>query len=717
MPDKLSYEQLEESVLKLENENCELNMLYKAATTISSNLSLKEVLKTVADQMSEALITTGCAISIFHEDRFEVETLIDLNRVHPDDVDKPGTLYDLNEYPATLRALETGKAVLVRVDDPAADQYEVALMKAQEVFTNLMLPLKTTKKIFGHIDVYDDLTSRNFTRREIQLAESLASQAAVALENAHLFESAQREIEKRKRTESALQESKELFDSFMKYLPALAFMKDKEGRYIYLNQAYETLYKVDPKDRIGKTDDDLFPADVANRIMENDKSVIKEGKVLHRIEKIKFNGNTYHQMTSTFPILKDGEAILLAGIALDITDQVNGEKDRARMEEKLRRSHRMEALGLLAGGVAHDLNNVLSGIVNYPELLLLDLPGNSPLRDPVLKIQKSGHRAAEIVQDFLTITRRGVVHTEVLNLNQVIAEYLQSPEHEKLLSYHPKIFIKSELGSGLLNIKGSSIHLKKSVMNLVSNAAEAQPDGGIITVSTHNRYLDDPMGGHGNFKEGDYVVFKIKDEGEGIASEDLEKIFEPFYTKKVMGRSGTGLGMSVVWGTVEDHNGYIHVESSEGDGTLFELFFPVIREEIVEEKQLIPMETYMGHRESILVVDDVQEQREIASRILHRLGYLVKTVSCGEEAVSYLKNDAVDLVILDMVMDPGIDGLETYQKIIEIHPGQKAIIASGFAETERVQKAQELGVGQCLTKPYTIENIGLAVNNELKAYD
>jgi len=180
-----------------------------------------------------------------------------------------------------------------------------------------------------------------------------------------------------------------------------------------------------------------------------------------------------------------------------------------------------------------------------------------------------------------------------------------------------------------------------------------------------------------------------------------------------MGRSGTGLGMAIVWGTVKDHRGYINVQSRVGKGTTFNLYFPVTMEDILSDKTHLPIEKYIGNGESILVVDDVEEQREIASLILKKLGYSVTSVPSGDKAVDYLKNNQADLIVLDMIMEPGMDGFDTYKKIIEFHPGQKAIIASGFSETGRVKETQKLGAGQYIKKPYSIEKIGIAVKDEL----
>lgn len=387
---------------------------------------------------------------------------------------------------------------------------------------------------------------------------------------------------------------------------------------------------------------------------------------------------------------------------------------RVKLEKKLQQAQKMKAIGTLAGGVAHDLNNILSGIVSYPDLILMDLPENSPLIEPILTIQESGKKAAAIVQDLLTLARRGVSVSEVVNLNDIIDEYLISPELEKLKSYHPEVEIKSNLDSALLNIMGSPVHLSKTVMNLVSNAAEAMPDGGKAEIIAENKYIDTPISGYEDVEEGDYAVLTVSDNGIGIAPDEINRIFEPFYTKKIMGRSGTGLGMAVVWGTVKDHNGYIHVKSDEGKGTTIKLFFPVTRKPFRSNEIANSFESYRGEGESILVVDDVKEQRDIASKLLACLGYSVQTVCSGKEAVEYIDDRPADLIVLDMLMPPGIDGLETYERIISKHPGQKAIIASGFSETNRVKKAQRLGAGRYVKKPYTLEKIGLAVKAELK---
>jgi two-component system cell cycle sensor histidine kinase/response regulator CckA len=387
--------------------------------------------------------------------------------------------------------------------------------------------------------------------------------------------------------------------------------------------------------------------------------------------------------------------------------------DRYELEKKLENAQKMEFMGTIAGGVAHDLNNILSGIVSYPELLLMQIEENSPLEKPIQTIKKSGEKAAVIVQDLLTLARRGVANKEPVNLNEIIHAFLNSPECNKIKSFHANVSISTNLTDQLKIISGSTVHLSKTIMNLVSNAAEAMPNGGTINILTKNTDLNDVTIRDAEVVSGEYILLEISDNGSGISEEDINRIFEPFYTKKIMGRSGTGLGLAVVWGTVMDHAGHIEVKSDGHYGSTFKLYFPVSLDDVQPQTQKPEAIKYLGNGEKVLIVDDVEDQREIASGILSVLGYTVTAVASGEEAIEFLKNKSVDLVILDMIMPPGIDGLATYEQILEIQPGQKAIIASGFAETERVKRALDLGVGQFIKKPYSIGDVGFAIKKEL----
>jgi PAS domain S-box-containing protein len=510
-----------------------------------------------------------------------------------------------------------------------------------------------------------------------------------------------------------LQQSEEKYRDIFENVSDYLYYHDLTGRIIETNRSFQKVS--------GYRSDELSHMHIKDLLTEPYrpdfdaylKKIMRDGQSEGTMRLVKKDGTEFIIEYKNSLVSQHGQATGIRGSARDITERWLSMREKKGLERKLEQAQKMEAIGTLAGGVAHDLNNILSGIVSYPDLLLMDLPENSHLRDPIRTIRDSGQKAAAIVQDLLTMARRGVTVTDVVDLNKIIADYLASPEHGKLKSFHPDVRIDCDLATTMLNIMGSPVHLAKSIMNLVSNAAEAMPEGGTITIRTSNAYIDTPLEGYDIVEEGDYVVFHISDTGIGIPEKDLKRIFEPFYTKKIMGRSGTGLGMSVVWATVKDHKGYIDVASTIGSGTTFTLYFPATREIDTQVADTWSIKDYMAKGERILVVDDVSEQRQIASVMLRRLGYEVASAASGEEAVAMVKQDTPDLVVLDMIMDPGIDGLETYRQLLDINAGQKAIIASGFSESEKVRTALRIGAGAYLKKPYLLDKIGMAVRAEL----
>ena len=503
-----------------------------------------------------------------------------------------------------------------------------------------------------------------------------------------------------KNVEQELRENEEKYRTlFEMESDAIGLIEIETGQMLEVNKAFLDLY--------GYTREEVLKMKNTDFSSEPDKTTqatrSHSNYVPVRYHKKK-DGTVFPTEITASVFKYQGRYVHIAAIR-DITE-------RMRLESRLQRSQRMETLGILAGGVAHDLNNVLSGIISYPELMLMQLPEDSKLRPSLEAIRQSGRRAVAIVDDLMTITRGVATKKEPVNLNEVIKEYFKSPEFESLKRFHSDVAFDVQLSSYLFNLNGSLVHIRKALMNLVSNAAEAINDTGSVVLKTENRYVDVPIRGYDDVREDEYVVLSVTDTGSGIPPEDIDRIFEPFFTKKILGRSGTGLGLAVVWNVVQSHAGYIDVKSDQ-NRTVFELFFPITRESLPEAEASIPIEEIRGNGEKILVVDDVEVQRKIATGMLEILGYSVETVAGGEEAVSYLMDHKVDLVLLDMIMEPGLNGLETYKKIIEIQPGQKALIVSGFVETAQVRETQGLGAGQFVKKPYAIEKIGLAIKKEL----
>ncbi|MBI5592215.1 MAG: response regulator [Deltaproteobacteria bacterium] len=521
----------------------------------------------------------------------------------------------------------------------------------------------------------------------------------------------QREIETRGQMQEVLQRANTLFATVLDGIDADIFVVDKEGAtLLFMNQHMRQ------KSGNHRTGNNLeqwaisgIPLNHVFDAPETGMNSVTDDPNVRQVQNPE-DGKWYlYQSTEVQWV--DGR-MAIVHVATDISMLKQAEASNRELQTQLHQARKMEAIGLLAGGVAHDLNNILSGIVSYPELLLKDLEETSAMRKPLSIIKKSGEKAAAVVNDLLTIARSGIASMDIVNLNDIIHEYVNSPEHKNLLNHH-HIQVEVQPESLLANISGSVVHLSKVLMNLVVNAAEAMPTGGLVRIRTENLVIDDHTKGCDGKKTGEYVLLTVADSGLGMSTEDQERIFEPFFTRKAMGRSGTGLGMTVVWRSVADHQGFIDIESTIGVGTTFGLYFPAVRDKQTEKLPALSMDQYLSRGETILIVDDMKDQRIIASAMLNRLGYRVVTASSGEQAIDYLKSNSVDLVILDMIMGEGMNGRQTYERILAMRPGQKAVIASGFAESEEVRKAREIGASRFIKKPYTLETIGVALKNAL----
>ena len=395
----------------------------------------------------------------------------------------------------------------------------------------------------------------------------------------------------------------------------------------------------------------------------------------------------------------------------------NLEEEQEQLKERLLRAEKLKALGILAGTVAHDLNNILSGIATYPEVLMMDDELDPRARQGLNIIKDSGQKASAVVSDLLTISRASTAEMEVININSIIDRYCSAHDFDKIRKTYQHIKIEILTEPELLNIKGSYIHIEKIIMNLVLNAVDEvsgmEGDNGKILITTSNSYIDSSNPEYEDIVQGEYVILSVIDNGPGIDENNLKKIFDPFFTKKELGKSGSGLGLTVVWNVVRDHNGFINVISNN-KGTKFDLLFPAIRQEIPQKTKSGSFDEIKGQGQVILVVDDLKDQQKIALSILETLGYQGKAVDNGSAAVEFIKNNPTDLVILNMIMTHSISGLETYQKIKKINPGQKIIIASGYFESEDVLTAQNLGAESFVKKPYTLLDMGIAVTEELE---
>jgi PAS domain S-box-containing protein len=616
-----------------------------------------------------------------------------------------GTKLRVQDYPRYFKAIGSSRVIAANngSHDPRTSEFASSYLKPLGITSLMDAPIRHHGQVIGILCHEHVGPPREWSLDEQEFAGSLAELIALALES-----------DRRRRTERELERVISLQNATLESTEDGILVVDTEGRMISFNRRFAEMWKI-PHDILGRRKDEealqyvldqvLNPEDFLSKIRELynrddaesfDTIEFKDGRVMERYSRPqRLNGRTVGRVWSF----------------RDITARRQAEIREGELRGRLARAARMESLGLLAGGVAHDLNNILGPLVGYPELILEQIPPESPIRADIEEIRESALRAAALTQDLLTMARRGNYKLEPVSLNEVVQAYLTSASFGQVKARHPDIEFEVHLEPDLLPVKASSAHLAQVVMNLVSNACEAMTGPGRVTLATENRYFDFPTRGYDTIAEGEYTCLVVRDTGVGIPADKVERIFEPFYTSKQMGRSGTGLGLAIVYSVVKDLNGSIDLKTAPGEGSEFNLLFPVCRDAVEEQD---PSQSPYRGTETILVVDDVKEQRAIADRILSRLGYRVITASDGHVAIDYLLRNSADLVLMDMILGDGMDGLETYRRVLEIRPGQRCVIVSGFDQGERVREAQALGAGQYVRKPFTRERIARAIFEELR---
>jgi two-component system cell cycle sensor histidine kinase/response regulator CckA len=390
------------------------------------------------------------------------------------------------------------------------------------------------------------------------------------------------------------------------------------------------------------------------------------------------------------------------GIMKDITEQ------RA-LQRQLIQAQKMESIGTLAGGVAHDFNNIMTAILGYASIMKMNITDDHPFSNYLNTIESSANRAAQLTNQLLAFARAGKHNVKVFNINTIVKETVDLIKE----TFNRSINIESSLGEELPFIEGDANQIQQIIMNLCVNARDAMPDGGMLTVRTDaaritRRYVESHLGA----KKGDYVRLTVSDTGVGIDERIIGRIFDPFFTTKGPGE-GTGLGLSVVYGVVKNHGGYIDARSKLGEGSIFEIFFPVARGVRAEEKEE-EREPPTGKHEMILIIDDEETVRSLAKEILEKYGYRTLLASDGEEGVALFRKNRskVKLVIIDMIM-PKLNGLETYQVITKIDPDAKAVLSTGYDHSERVKEILDSGVKGFIKKPYNVRELLSQVRNVL----
>jgi len=508
-----------------------------------------------------------------------------------------------------------------------------------------------------------------------------------------------------KLTQDALEEERQRLDVTLRSIGDGVITTDVNGRVVLINKVAEYLTGWSQEEAIGMRLSEVF------RIINE----VTRAEAENPVDKVLRHGIIVGLANHTALISRDGVEKSIADSGAPIRDRQGNIigvvlvfreiTETKKLQEALARAQRLETASMVASQVAHDFNNLLAPLIAYPEFIKQELSKDSQAIKYLEDIESSAQQMADINQQLLTMGRRSHFNLEPLNLNRIIKQTIK-----QLQPLPDSLKIQLNLAKDLMNIKGGDSQIFRVILNLLINARESMHDQGEITIKTENQYIDQKRGQFNIITRGEYVKMTISDTGPGIPREIRGRIFDPFFTTKTTEKKrGSGLGLSVVNAVVEEHNGFIDFECPPEGGTSFYVYFPITRETIEES---ISVET-IGGTESILVVDDDKIQREVTCKLLQKLGYTAEAVESGEEAVKYLKSTPRDLIVLDMIMPNGIDGAETYKRMLEINPGQKAILVSGYAESERVRQALEYGAGAFVRKPMTLKSLAAAVRKEL----
>ena len=470
--------------------------------------------------------------------------------------------------------------------------------------------------------------------------------------------------------------------------PSAVYIKDLEGRYLFINKMFETTFHVSNKDIKGRTDNDLFSAEIAATLHKNDLKVIETGKSMEFDEIVAHEGIDHTYISTRFPLTNTTEKIYaICGIFTDITERVN-------METALRRSQKMDAIGQLSGGIAHDFNNQLGVIIGYLDFLKSHVVND---KEPLRWIEiasRSTQRCIDLTQQLLMISRNKLKKTDIVNLNTIFKDL----DHMLSRSITPEVEIQHFFTDDLWLIEIDPGEFQDVILNLVINARDAMPDGGKLLIETNNITTN---GTNDGIKAGDYVEIILSDTGTGMDKETQEHVYDPFFTTKPAGK-GTGLGLSMVYGFIQRYDGYIKVYSELGVGTSFHLYLPRTTATESTSESINIQDIYLPTgNESILIVDDETDLLELAAQYLSELGYHVHKAENAVQAIEILSNnDDIDLLFSDVVMPGGMNGYELAQQSTQLRPNLQVLLTSGFTSKTIAQNGFEKFSKNLLNKPY-----------------
>ncbi|MGE3063819.1 MAG: response regulator, partial [bacterium] len=512
------------------------------------------------------------------------------------------------------------------------------------------------------------------------------------------------QVEELELSQKSLMESEEKFRIALKNANITVFTTNSMLEYTWV---YNPPAGLISSNIIDKTDFQILEKEQAKRLMEIKERVLKTRVPEESQIEIELSGRKRYFSYNVEPINgKENKIIGLMCATMDITE-------RRSLEEELFQAYKMEAVGQLAGGVAHDFNNMLAGIMGSAEMLQYKLAGDETLLVYVINILKASEHAARLTSQLLSFARKGQYQRIPVSIHRIIADVVSMLEN----TIDKKITIEQNLKANPSTVLGDPSQIQNAVLNLAINARDAFKENvGKIIISTENihltgdftrRYIKNSMGG-------EYLLLKVEDNGAGMTDEVKKHLFEPFFTTKETGK-GTGLGLASVYGIVKNHNGVIEAESTEGKGTVMKVYMPISSVEPVEVEEIYPLGSFNGLGKTVLVVDDEELIRMNTEEILLKYGYRVLNAKNGRDAVEIYKKkcNSIDMVMLDMIM-PDMDGRETFVELKKIKYEVKVLLSTGYSADEEADKMRELGVNGFIQKPFKASELLKKMHNILK---
>jgi len=674
-------------------------LVQEIGQAVSSILDVDELLKFVMETLKKRLDFDRGMIMLANQDKTRLVYVSGYGYSPEHEMVLKGTYFHLDnpksKGPLVTAFKQQTPMLISNIDDMRSDisSRSTDFVEALGISSFICVPIVYEGKSEGILAVDNYRSKRPHNQSEVSLLMGIAPQIAISINNAKSLHQ--------------IMESEERFRALSENSPDIIYTADNDGILTYINPASGDIMGYEKDDVIGQHFSKFIKKDALESFFEaferikQGKETIKnfEGKLLAKDGAVRM-----FDMSGAPNLNAAGEMIGVVGTLKDVTEHRN-------LEHQLRQASKMNALGRLTGGISHDFNNILQAISAYNELLIVKKTEDDPDRKYLINIDNLTKRASNLIKQLLIFSRNIESKLVPIDMNEEIRNY-----HELLASTLPKTIVtKLDLAEDLHSLNGDKAQLGQVIMNLVVNAKDAMPDGGELSIQTKNvtfaaSYERDTV----RINAGHYVRFMISDTGCGIDKENLDQIFEPFFTTKEAGK-GTGIGLSVVYGVVKNHNGYIFCTSQPGEGTTFELYLPALDTATIEKKRETDRKPDLskGH-ETILLVDDEPSLLETGRELLSFLGYHVLTAASGEDALATINREGarIGIVVMDLMV-PGMGGEKCLVEILKVFPGMNVVITSGNTSVVKKEAIINAGARVLIQKPYRIEDIGETIRKIL----